>query len=61
MRPNDRMDQIAPGATMKLMLFGVTVLISLLVLIGIVAVGEPTLMSIMNNTVELIENPASYS
>ena len=59
MRNQDRMDQIAPGAAMKLLLFVVTALICLLFLIGLVAVGLPALSNILGNSVELIENPAS--
>ncbi len=52
------MDQIAPGAAMKLLLFVVTALICLLFLIGLVAVGLPALNNILSNSVEVIENPA---
>ena len=59
MRNQDRIGQITPGATMKLLLFGVVVLICLLFVIGLVAVGAPILINILSNAVELIEIPAS--
>ena len=59
MRNQDQMDKIAPGATMKILLFAVTALICLLFLIGLVTVGLPALTDILGNSVELIENPAS--
>ena len=59
MRNQDRMDLIAPGATMKLLLFVVVAVICLLFLIGLVTVGLPALSNILGNSVELIEDPTS--
>ena len=59
MRNQDRMNLIAPDATMKLLVFGVSVLFCLLFLIGLVEVGVPALNNILSNTAEFLVNPAS--
>ena len=61
MRNQDRMNLIAPDATMKLLVFGVSALVCLLFLIGLVEVGVPALNNILSNNAAFLVNPASSS
>jgi len=53
----DRLLLMTPGATMKLLLFVVVVLMRVSLLVGIATVGVPFLNATLDKTVQILENP----